>query len=313
MDQLHDFKRKDIHEAAQIGLEALIRAQFPNGGFPQGWDDVPSPRPNPRKASYPEHDWRIEGRIKEYWDMYTLNDGLAGTVAATLIDADAIYKQPRYRASLARLGDFLVLAQMPQPQPAWAQQYSYEMQPIWARRFEPAAISGGESQDVLETLLLIYGHTGDNKCLAPIPPALQYLRRSLLPDRRLARFYELKTNASLYMVRRGKEYTLTYDDSSLPKHYGWKVVSRLDEIERTYNGLVSAARRQRESIDDLKPQVRDVLRALDDRGRWISTYSGESLVGQPKFTPGSCYISSAVFSRNVELLSRCLRVWPANH
>ncbi len=38
------------------------------------------------KASFPDYDWRTVGRIKNYWDMYTLNDGLAGTVTATLID-----------------------------------------------------------------------------------------------------------------------------------------------------------------------------------------------------------------------------------
>ena len=96
-----------------------------------------SPSSRSPKASFPDYDWRTEGRVKEYWTQYTLNDGLAGTVSETLLDAAEVYKDAKYKAALAKLGDFLLLAQMPEPQPAWGQQYSYDMQPIWARRFEP--------------------------------------------------------------------------------------------------------------------------------------------------------------------------------
>ena len=43
---------------------------------------------------------------------------------------------------------------------------------------------------------------------------------------------------------------------------------------------------------------------LDDEGRWISTYGGERIVGQAKFAVGEKYLSSEVFSRNLELLAR---------
>ena len=36
-----------------------------------------------------------------------------------------------------------------------------------------------------------------------------------LPDGRLARYYELGANRPLYVQRRGKVYSLTYDDSAL--------------------------------------------------------------------------------------------------
>jgi hypothetical protein len=257
------------------------------------------------KAAFPDYDWRTEGRIKNYWDMYTLNDGLAGTVSDVLIDAHKIYKDSRYQAALARLGDFLILAQMPDPQPAWAQQYSYEMHPIWARRFEPAAITGGESQDAIETLLKIYQYTGEEKYLEPIARALSYLKRSRLPDGRLARYYELKTNRPLYMTRQGGEYTLAYDDSDLPSHYGWKQASRLEAIEKEYRQIKS--RRQPEarsgSSRDLEREIRRIIADLDDQGRWISVYQGERLVGQPEFKMNVRYIASAVFSDNLENLS----------
>ena len=302
-DEALEFKDRAIHESVQVASDALLKAQFECGAFPQVWTG-PVPVVPGRKASYPDYDWRTEGRIKNYWDMYTLNDGLAGTVTTTLLDLHVIYNDEKYLDAVNHLGEFLILAQMPDPQPAWAQQYSHAMQPIWARRFEPPAVTGGESQDVLETLMRIYRVTGDKKYLEPIPRAIAYLQKSQLPDGRLARYYELKTNKPLYMTRRGDEYSLTYDDSNLPDHYGWKVDSRLEVIEREFKLLASAARPPADApAAPTAEQVRQLISALDDEGRWLSTYAGERLTGQPKFKPGERYISSEVFARNVRALT----------
>lgn len=308
LDETLKFKDPAVHESALVALDALLKAQFVNGAFPQIWTG-PVPQTPVVMASYPNYDWRTEGRVKDYWNMYTLNDGLAGTVSEMLLAAGEVYKDARYQAALAKLGDFLILAQMPEPQPAWAQQYSREMHPIWARRFEPAAITGGESQDAMETLMKIYRGTGDKKYLEPIPRAVAWLKRSRLPDGRLARYYELKTNKPLYMTRSGDEYSLTYDDSDLPDHYGWKVASRLEAIEREFAALTTSGAkgqepgaRSRAAADE----VRRIIADLDPQGRWISQYAGEPLYGQPKFRPGEEYISSAIFSRNLELLSAYL-------
>lgn len=303
VDRALKFKHERIHESALFALDALLAAQFPNGAFPQVWT-VPVGGQPVAKADYPGYDWRTEGMVKNYWNMYTLNDNVAGYVVQALIDAHNIYGDEKCDVALHRLGDFLLLAQMPDPQPAWAQQYNYDMHPIWARRFEPPAIAGDESQEVIETLMEICGATGDHKYLDPIPRALAYLRRSLLPDGRLARFYELRTNKPLYMSRRGDTYTLTYEDSNLPGHYGWKIESRLDDLEISYNRLKDAAAKMPgEPKASLDQQIRQIINDLDERGRWVSTYHGEPLVGQPKFRLGRRYIASEVFSRNVETLS----------
>lgn len=299
-DQALNFQHADIHDAALYGLNALLKAQFPNGAFPQGWKEPVPPQPI-LKARYPDYDWRTEGKVKNYWDYYTLNDNLAGTVADTLIAAHQVYKDQRHLDALAKLGGFLMLAQMPDPQPAWCQQYNYEMYPIWARKFEPPAITGWESQDVLETLIKVARYTGQKKYLEPVPRALAYLKRSLLPDGRIARFYELRTNKPLYM---NKSYQLTYDDSDIPSHYGWKQPARLDQIQRAYEAALRG-----EPLPTPRPsadEVRNIIQSLDAEGRWISTYAGERLVGQPEFRHGFQFISSAVFARNVETLSNFL-------
>ncbi len=83
--------------------------------------------------------------------------------------AGEIYDTPAYRDSALKAADFLLAAQMPEPQPAWAQQYNYAFEPIWARKFEPPAVSGGESQVVIDALLDLTIVTGDKRYLAPIP------------------------------------------------------------------------------------------------------------------------------------------------
>ncbi len=302
-DRALGLKDAEIHEAALYGLDALLEAQFPNGAFPQGWRGPVEPHPV-LKARLPDYDWRTEGRIKNYWDCYTLNDNLAGDVADTLITAHEVYQKEEFRTALERLGDFLILAQMPEPQPGWCQQYNYQMFPIWARKFEPPAIAGRESQDVMETLIRIARYTGEEKYLRPLPRALVYFRKCLLPDGRLARYYELRTNKPLYMTA---GYELTYDDSAVPGHYGWKQPSRLERIAKAH----AAARRGEDpapspSARQMEQEVRRILGELDKKGRWISTHAGERLVGQPKFERGFRYLSSAVFSRNVAALSEYL-------
>ncbi len=302
VDKAHAFKNNTIHEAAMIALDALLKAQFPNGAFPQVWTGPIAPQPN-TKANYPDYDWRTEGKIKEYWTMYTLNDDLAGSVSEMLMDAHEIYKDQKYLDALIRLGDFLLIAQMPEPQPAWAQQYNYQMQPIWARKFEPAAISGSESQDALETLITIAEYTKDEKYREPVPRALAYLKKSELPDGQMARYYELKTNRPLFMSRQGDNYSLTYDDSNLPDHYGWKISSRLHAIAKAYeSGSSNLGTNSSPPVSEA--EIQSIIKLLDEQGRWMSYYSGERLVGQPKFRPKQPYISSALFSENVEKISR---------
>lgn len=294
-----------IHAAALQALDALLAAQFPSGGFPQVWTGPVDPRPI-RQARYPDHDWKTEGRIKEYWDEYTLNDNVCGNVARVLQRAHETYGDPRYINALRKLGDFLILAQMPEPQCGWCQQYNAAMEPIWARKFEPPAVAGDETQETIRTLIRIGQVTGDRKYLEPIEPALVYLERSELPDGRLARYYELKTNKPLYMERSGNRYRLTYSDARLPSHYGWKWPSEAESLRRIYQQLRDEGTLPRPAGVTLA-EVREIIDGLDPQGRWLVRFQGQPLVGQPKFKPGQPFLSSQVFANNLTVLSRYLQ------
>jgi hypothetical protein len=185
------------------------------------------------------------------------------------------------------------------------------MRPVWARKFEPPAVSGSESQGILRILQRLYIETEDRKFLAPVPIALAYLRRSQLPNGQLARFYELQTNRPLYFT---KQYELTHDDSDLPTHYGFKVSANLDAIAREYARLEKATVKDLESLRQATResnrrsappdrQVREVIAALDERGAWVEDgklrYHGDS-------DDTRQVIETTTFIRNISLLSRYL-------
>ncbi|QDT56397.1 Pectic acid lyase [Caulifigura coniformis] len=309
-DRSTGFKDARVHAAVERALSSVLTAQFAHGGWPQGYKaPVDQTVTKVARARYPA-DWPRQYPGGDYWDFPTLNDNSQVDVIETLFQASEIYGQPAYRSAALKGAGFLLAAQMPEPQPAWAQQYNYDFEPVWARKFEPPAVSGSESQNVIAMLMDVYVETGDRTFLAAIEPALNYLERSKLSDGQLARFYELKTNEPLYFTR---EYVLTKDDSDLPTHYGFKVSSKLESLRKRFEKLSTAkpaaleqekARlwgRSERTSPPSADEVQRVIASLDHRGAWVET-------GRLKYHPGKKedrpIISSATFARNMDLLSR---------
>jgi hypothetical protein len=262
LDRALQFKDEAIHESVRFALDKLMEAQYPIGAWPQRFSKKPDHEKFPvKRASYP-NDWSREWPGPQYQQHYTFNDNTIADAIDMMLEAAAIYKDSRYLASAEKGGEFILLAQMPDPQPAWAQQYDANMHPAWARVFEPPSVTGGETQSILRILMTLYRETGNKKYLEPIPRALGYLKRSLLPadseseirkrveGPTLARFYELKTNRPLYITKGSRMsaaglgsrlidgYTLSYQDDSVITHYGVVVSGAwLDEVEREFDAL----------------------------------------------------------------------------
>lgn len=320
-DQALGFKDAKIRESVEYALNSVLRAQYPNGGWPQGYDRFPDPTQFPVKAAtFPEtwpRQWPGSG---QYWLRYTLNDNALAKTIETLFEAERIYTEAsagqarhelgtRCREAAEKAGDFLLLAQMLEPQPAWAQQYDFEMHPSWARKFEPPAVSGGESQGILRALMMVYRETGKRKYLEPIPRALAYLRASRLPDGQLARFYELRSNKPLYFT---KTYELTYKDDDLPTHYSFKVQDQTEALAKEYEQVSAAApaalkvqsgASKPRLTDSLRTEVKSIITAQDEEGRWVET--GKLRYHQPS-GERSRIIRCATFIKNVETLARYL-------
>lgn len=314
MDKALSFKDKRIHDAATYALASLLAAQYPAGGWSHNFDRFPDRPPDPAvypvvKANFPD-DWSRTWP-KTYDGCYVLNDNLVQDMIDTLLLAADVYKDgDRYFAAAKKAGDFLVLAQLPAPQPGWAQQYNRHMQPTWARKFEPPSVTGGESQNVMRTLMTLYRRTADRKYLAPLGPAIKYYRKCELPgDRgRIPRFLELKTNRPLYFKR--DTYELTYSADDLPTHYGFITGSGLDSIEREYRKLLDTDKAdlnpppsKPRTSTGLARDAERVIAAMDNRGAWIEPGEIRDDEGR-KARPESGVIESRTFVENVRVLCR---------
>jgi len=307
-DRETGMKDEQVHEAVLFGLSALLAVQRPNGGWPQRFVEPPDPKDYPDlPASYPD-DWPRQFPNKPYQDCYTINDNTHADTLETVLLAWRVYGEDRYLAAARRGGEFLLKAQMPEPQPAWAQQYDARMQPCWARKFEPPAVTGGESQGVMRTLIMLYHETGEKAYLEPIPRAIAYLQRSALPDGSLARFYELKTNRPLYCTR---DYQLTYSDADTPTHYAFKVGNQLASIQRQYEEALRTGPRPRigqlprapRLSASLTTQARRVVEQLDKRGRWVEDGRLETAPADAGVTR---IITTQTFIRNLSTLANYL-------
>jgi hypothetical protein len=304
----------EIHHAVEYALSNFLRAQYANGAWPQHYD-TPSDSTDLAilPARYPAS-WSRVFPGTGYGDYYTFNDNALADVIDVMLEAHRTYGDIRYLEAALRGGDFMIRAQMPEPQPAWAQQYNHRMEPAWAREFEPPSITGGESYGVMRALLDLYIETGEHRFLSPLRPALSWARRSLLPDGRLARFYELKTNRPLYFVR--DTYELTYSDADVPTHYAFKVrgIERIESLERKLRNIEQEgareailARRRLRFRGSLKPEdddrVREIAASMDERGRFVEDGSMRpSTYGQPLIR--ARVIQSETFVRNLEELAR---------
>lgn len=133
----------DPYRASALrGIHYLLNAQFPNGGWPQVWP--------------------LEGG---YHDAITYNDNAVTLAATVLTDAgngtgDYAFVpadlRKQARAAAAHALDCIVATQVivNGKQTAWAQQHdALTLAPVAGRNFEPAALSSGESADLLVYLM----------------------------------------------------------------------------------------------------------------------------------------------------------------
>jgi len=269
-----------LQQAKKAGFDALLAAQAPNGGWPQQFRGPADASAPVKKANYPS-DWSRVFPKLNYADYYTLNDGNLSEIAKLLIRAHELEKDDRYLAALRHLGDFFLLAQMPEPQPVWAMQYDADMHPAWARKFEPPSVTAYESLGALETLHDIWVITGEDKYLAPMKAALAWFDRSKLADGTHARFYELRTNKPLFFVK--DTYELTYDDDNLPTHYSFKT-DRQSDVEKFKERLTQprekllaklagpqTPKEWKSKAKGAADKARRALKALDSEGRWLKS------------------------------------------
>jgi len=238
-----------------------------------------------------------------------------------MIDAHKNYGRIEYLRSIEKAGDFIILSQLPPPQSGWAQQYNHYLQPAWARAFEPPSVCSSNTVRNINTLIDLYLYTGRAKYLEPIPDAIRWLKESILPNGRWARFYELGTNQPLYYDR-GRKRVSSTEELSIERRtgYAYEVSIGLENTIKYYDEVIELGREgylkkkeqiisENEKMKKLKSTettIRDIISSQDEMGRWIvkDKYRYEVLGagrwnGEYKVEDR---IKSRVFINNIELL-----------
>lgn len=258
-------------------LAFVMESQYPNGAWPQRY---------PLEDRYPR-----DGQ-SQYTAYPTLNDRVTQDNIDLLWEAYERLGREEYREAALRGMGFLVLSQGAVPQAGWAQQYDLQGRPVQARAVEPAALSSGDTQSVIRSLLDYYKMTGDKSYLRGIPDALQWLEESRLPPGHTdsgyshALFYEPGTNKPLYVHREGANildgrYWTDYSPIDIIPGYGYQVTIDVASL-RAELARVSAlspeeaalkyrtAQDRKRSLQSIPiERAADLIESLDGRGAWL--------------------------------------------
>lgn len=253
-----------LTEAIDLGLSFMMESQFENGAWPQ-W--------------YP--------LIGQYHDYYTFNDNAINDCIGVMMKAHRIYGKREYLGTAERGGDFIIRSQFPPPQSGWAQQYSHDLRPAWARSFEPPGICSLVTVRNIRTLIDLYLYTKDERYLEPIPPAFEWLDQSEIGENLWARLYEEGTNKPVYGDR-NDGYKVHYDYEKISQKekdsYGWQGEYGINAAIRYYHDVKSMGAEgyvdqrdggvtpveQKKKAEQLAPVIKNILAGMDEQGRWIN-------------------------------------------
>ncbi len=254
-----------IDTAVRRALDCFLRAQYQGGPWDGAW---------PQRFPPP----------KGYGAYPTFNDNTMSDCVRAVLIAARQYNDPRYLASVKRCLEFYLRAQLPAPQSTWAQQYDQQLKPAWARKFEPASVTGGESSGNMQLLMDMYIEFGDPRYLEAVGKAVDWYKRSRVggtdENGIWARFYEIGTNRPLYFTR---TYKLVYTDDDLPVHYSFQGNYGVNARMRRYEQIKKHGRdyylRKRRhgttpkqwstTAHGMQHAAKKIIAAQDDLGRWV--------------------------------------------
>ena len=286
---------QELTNAVTKALNMMLESQLENGGWP--------------------HKYPWQGN---YHDFATFNDHGINDCIRVMIKADSYYDNEAYTKSLQKVGRFMMISQLPPPQPGWAQQYNEFLQPAWARTFEPPSVCPAVTVNNINSLIDLYLHTHHGGYLEPIPDAIRWLKESRLPNGKWGRFLELGTNKPLYYDR-GRIRVESVEQLSLERRtgYGYEndISGALGAAEKRYlqvSGQVSETSipDPETTLNKLAENVQRIIESQDEQGRWI-VYQNKFRDEIPVTKWNGEYrtedrISSEMFNRNVDVLCNFL-------
>jgi hypothetical protein len=287
-----------LTEAVNIALDMMLESQLDHGGWP--------------------HQYPWQGN---YHDFATFNDQGINDCIRVMIEADGYYDRSDISESLAKVGRFMMISQLPPPQPGWAQQYNEYLQPAWARTFEPPAVCPSATLHNINSLIDLQQHTGNGTYLEPIPDAIRWIKASQLPNGKWGRFLEIGTNKSLYYDR-GRIRVDSLHHLSLERRTGYGYENDLSEFlsatEERYLNIMDGNDHKQEpdsgsKLEMLAERVQTIIEDQDKFGRWI-VHNDKFRQDIPTVQWNGEYriedrISSALFNNNVGILCEFLEAY----
>jgi len=289
-----EIDKPELSKAVEKALEMMIESQLDNGGWP--------------------HQYPWQGN---YHDYATFNDQGINDCIRVMIEADRYYDNPEIEKSLKKVGRFMLISQLPPPQPGWAQQYNEFLQPAWARTFEPPAVCPSASVHNINSLIDLYLHTGSGQYLEPIPDALRWIKESKLPNGKWGRFLEIGTNKPLYYDR-GRIRVDSVHQLSLERRTGYGYETDIQNtLEKRYLQVLGEIENpeidKNIKLSGLAKQAHQVVKNQDKFGRWIvkndkfrKEVRGKRWDGEYRYEDR---ISSALFNSNVSVLCDFLELY----
>ena len=214
------------------GVDYLLAAQYPNGGWPQFWPL--------RKGYYSRITYNDGAMIRA---ITILRDVAGGQPPYDFVDAP---RRERAGDAVARGIDCILRTQIKQngELTAWCAQHDEKtLEPAWARAYEPPSLSGGESVGIVRFLMSFEEPTPE--IVAAIEGAVAWFRSVAMKgvriesirrndgrtERRLvldpdapplwARFYELGTNRPLYLDR-DSVFRYDFNEISYERRSGYR-------------------------------------------------------------------------------------------
>lgn len=334
VDALNTAQDASIAEVVSYAWPRIRDAQYPGlGGFPQGFVGPVAARGSVA-ASFPANDATgcglatcqavvNPGNIR-YWDDPTINDNIPTSIVQMTDLARTLYGATAFGVTFETVLDqyqsFLLRAQLPAPQPLWAQQYDLTMKPRWARNWEmPAAAA--ESQDVMWALLALYQRkpAGAPSNRAAVDSALDYYEAKFGAAPLLDRYLELgrAPTAARGFCTRSPAYssatqhypviTAGYGVQTCPggyNNYGWKVPSELAALRAEYDRLATQTTPRRRTCTAVRDAARVAVDTTFEGNRWRTLYTA---VGPRSGSPAGEWLDTAVFVTNMRNLAEFIR------
>jgi hypothetical protein len=236
----------------------MLTSQSDNGAWPQ-W--------------YPS--------IGSYHDYWTFNDDALSNCIKVMIRAHRQYQKPVYIKSVEKAGDFIIESQIKGSQAGWPQQFDHDLNPGWARRFEPPGICSSVTASTIGILLDIFLYTKNEKYLKPIPAAIEWLEKSKIDENTWARIYEMNTNKPIYGQHDREVHYLASEGRTDYRFIGEFGIPDMliyaDTILKSkseYSEKTLSQNEIRTKIDNMMKSVQRAMALQNDQGYWLDRETG---------------------------------------